>query len=475
MDAIRPPAVAGMFYETNPAALQEQLRGLFEDALKRQIPEERDTRAIILPHAAYVFSGKVAASGVKQLPPDARFSTIFLIGASHRYSFEGAALYRGKGFETPLGVVETDHEVCDQLLEASSLFTANEDVHEKEHGLEVQLPLLQHHLNHPFKIVPLLIGARQAATCRELAKIMQPWFHHDNLFVVSTDFSHYPDDVSARRIDAATTRAILSKQPTQLLSTLQQNQHDCNDRLGTSLCGWPAVLTLMYMCEHNDDCLFHQILYENSGDSPLGDKKKVVGYDAIAVSSSPKSSFQLNQREKDLLLQVARESIASIFTSRKRPLDPAELPMVLKVHTGAFVSIYRKGHLAGCIGHIGQDEPLWQVVQRVARAAATEDTRFRPLEHHEQKDIRIEISVLTPAHKIEDIGEIEPGRHGIIVKLGDKQGTFLPQVAARMNWNALEMLEHCARDKAKIGKNGWKDAELYIYEALVFASAPEKE
>ena len=111
----------------------------------------------------------------------------------------------------------------------------------------------------------------------------------------------------------------------------------------------------------------------------------------------------------------------------------------------------------------------------MARAAATEDTRFRPLEHHEQKNIRIEISVLTPAHKIEDIGEIEPGRHGIIVKLGDKQGTFLPQVAARMNWNALEMLEHCARDKAKIGKDGWKDAELYIYEALVFASAPGKE
>src|SRR5690554_3042255 len=111
MDAIRPPAVAGMFYETNPAALQEQLRGLFEDALKRQIPEERDTRAIILPHAAYVFSGKVAASKVKQVPPDARFSTIFLIGASHRYSFEG------RSEEHTSELQSRPHLVCRLLLE----------------------------------------------------------------------------------------------------------------------------------------------------------------------------------------------------------------------------------------------------------------------------------------------------------------------------------------------------------------------
>jgi MEMO1 family protein len=468
MDTIRQPAVAGMFYESDPELLRQQIKLLFEDAQPPIISNSRKTRALIVPHAGYTFSGRVAASGINQINPDAHFGTIFLIGSSHRTSFDGACVYKGSAFKTPLGDVPVDMETAERLTLASPFFSFSQQPHIKEHALEVSLPLLQYHLQKPFKIVPILVGTHDPKTSYNIAEILQAWFSNDNLFIISTDFSHYPDYNSAKIVDNATIQAILKNSPAKLMETLHNHDHQGIPNLSTSLCGWSAILTLLHITEHDSDLQFHQILYENSGDSPLGDKERVVGYDAIVVSSPKTKSFDLSGAEKKLLIDRARESIGSIFTKKRISANEALLPLALKTHTGAFVSIYRDKHLAGCIGHIGEDEPLWQVVDRVAKSAAIEDTRFKPLAHEEYHNIQIEISVLTPARKITDIGEIIPGKHGILIKKGPQQGTFLPQVASRMNWNALEILEHCARDKAKISADGWKDAEIYIYEALVF-------
>jgi len=125
--------------------------------------------------------------------------------------------------------------------------------------------------------------------------------------------------------------------------------------------------------------------------------------------------------------------------------------------------------LRGCIGRFNPELPLFKVVQNMAVAAGTQDYRFPKVQPDELADIEFEISVLSPMKKIESIDEIELGRHGIYIKKGSSSGTFLPQVARHTGWTLEEFLGHCARDKARIGWEGWKDAEIFIYEAFVFS------
>jgi len=319
----------------------------------------------------------------------------------------------------------------------------------------------------PFSIVPILIGTRNSSTCKAIAEILAPYFTQDNLFVISTDFSHYPNDEDARIVDKDTLEAIISNQPSKLLDALSKHENDNIPGLVTSLCGWPAVLTLLFITSENEESTYTPVMYQNSSDSPSGDEDRVVGYHSIIVTKKVEGSFYLTEQEKLWLLNLARKKIESKFNPTSK-MEPAAVPSIFETHAGAFVSIYNKGKLNGCIGHIGDEKPLWEVVAESAEAAAFDDHRFDALGKEDLDKFTIEISVLTPTRRVHSPEEIIPGRHGIVVKKGFNQGTFLPQVAQRMNWTAIEMLEKCANDKAGIGRNGWKNAELYVYEAIVF-------
>ena len=152
-----------------------------------------------------------------------------------------------------------------------------------------------------------------------------------------------------------------------------------------------------------------------------------------------------------------------IKTSRLVDLYPK-----LKEKCGAFVTLHEHGRLRGCIGHFGEDVPLHETVALMARAAAFEDPRFTPVRRDELDDISLSLSVLTPMRRIQSLDEFELHRHGIYIKKGRRSGTFLPQVADEVNWTKEEFVGHCSRDKAGIGWDGWRDAELYVYEAIVF-------
>lgn len=132
------------------------------------------------------------------------------------------------------------------------------------------------------------------------------------------------------------------------------------------------------------------------------------------------------------------------------------------------MTLNKCGRLRGCIGHFGQDVPLYKIVEHMARAAAFEDPRFDRLRRDELDSIEIEISVLTPMRRIHDISEFKLHRDGIYIKKGSRAGTFLPQVADEVNWTKEEFLGHCSRDKAGLGWDGWRTAQLYTYQAIVF-------
>ena len=210
------------------------------------------------------------------------------------------------------------------------------------------------------------------------------------------------------------------------------------------------------------------LLYQNSGDIDHHDPTRVVGYHAFAIVKKPGAgSFVLTDEEKQQLKTIAMTSIKDTLDGRpisyRRPLSPT-----LAAKCGAFVTLHKNGNLRGCIGHFGEDTPLHETVARMARAAAFEDPRFPPLRRAELDSIDVQISVLTPMRRIYSLDEFELHRHGIYIRKGYRSGTFLPQVADEVNWTKEEFVGHCSQDKAGLGWDGWRDAELYVYEAIVF-------
>ena len=472
---VREPAVAGSFYPANPDQLKTQLSSFFQPLTNSTICE--NSAAIIVPHAGYVFSGEVAASAYAKLNPEKQYSRIFIIGTSHHIAMDGASVYNGDGFKTPLGIVDIDLEVAGKLLENSKIFKVNPAAHDKEHSIEVQLPFLQYRLKKPFKIVPIVISTQNAQTCQKIAQALKPWFTKENLFVISSDFSHYPKYSDAIKTDKTTGDAIASNSPEMFAAAINGNAEKNIPGLATSCCGWSSVLTLLCITSEIPGIGIEHVKYMNSGDNKTyGDKQKVVGYHSYIFTrgNKPESKdFSLTPGDKKALLKFARKTIECRLNKKELPqLNADTLSEAVKSSCGAFVTLTKKDNLRGCIGRFLSEEPLYKVVQQMALAAAFEDTRFSPVRLNELNEIEIEISVLTPLKRIHSPDEFELGKQGIYMIKGRNSGTFLPQVAAETNWNKEEFLVHCARDKAGIGWDGWKDADLYTYEALVFS---EKE
>ena len=471
----RKPAVAGSFYPSDKSELKKVLKEYFSQApaVLKQRP-----LAVIVPHAGYVFSGSVAAAGYKQIDRDAVFQHVFVIGSSHTSWFDGASAYAKGDFITPLGKVKVD-TLTAWLVKKYNFISGVTRPHEREHSIEVQLPFLQYWLKKPFTIVPIIIGGDSPVTCSRIAEALEPFLNSENLFVISTDFSHYAKYSDSNISDSIMAVAVLSNSSQTFLKTKRSAEGNHIPNLETAMCGWTSVLTLLDITEKHPEFAFLKIAHKNSGDSPqYGDKSRVVGYYAIDLVQKKKEevqSFDLSETEKTTLLRIARQTIVEYIKNKKVPeIDEKVLTHGLKVPAGAFVTLTENGQLRGCIGSFQPSESLFSTVRSMAIAAATADPRFEPLKVSEIGRIRIEISVLTPMKRIQSIHEIELGKHGIYIRKGDKSGTFLPQVATDTHWTKEEFLGHCAQDKALIGWDGWKDAEIYTYEALVFGEEEKK-
>lgn len=284
MEAIdRKSAVAGQFYPVNPEKLQKALDSLFAEAIPKQ---HQNVRAIISPHAGYVFSGKVAASTFNQIDGEATYKRVFLLASSHEANFGGAAVYCDGDFEMPYGKVPVDTVFGKRLVERyPEIFSDNRKPHIREHSLEVQLPFLHQIIKTAYWIVPIIIGTSDPSICQDIAKALKPWFNENNLFIISSDFSHYPKEKDAQIIDELTKEAILSNDPEKLLTTLAENDKKRIYHLATSLCGWTSVLTLLYMTAGNLSMKYHAIAYQTSANAiNYGNPDRVVGYWGISVS-----------------------------------------------------------------------------------------------------------------------------------------------------------------------------------------------
>jgi len=460
----RKPAAAGRFYPADPQELRAMLKKMFSEA---KSCEYSQVLGIVSPHAGYLFSGTVAASGYNQVDPEKQYENVFVIGSSHYITLPGASVYNKGDYITPLGSVKVNTSLADKLISENPVFAFSPDADRAEHCLEVQIPFLQYRLKQGFTLVPIVIGSQSASTCRVIAEALKPYFNERNLFVFSTDFSHYPSWADARQADKATCDAIVSGKPDELVRFLEDYRKKDIQNLSTNLCGWTSILTLLYLTSGDSQVEIHPVHYMNSGDTDFGDKKQVVGYWSLAVTKP----FDFTRQEKISLLDIARKAIEKHLHDRRIPEPDPAVSINLSVRAGAFVTLKEHGKLRGCIGRFTADLPLYKLISDLAVASATEDTRFEPVDAAETDSLKIEISVLSPLRKIKSIEQVTLGKHGIYIRKGHNSGTFLPQVAIETGWTREEFVGHCARDKAAIGWNGWKDAELFVYEACVFSES----
>jgi AmmeMemoRadiSam system protein B/AmmeMemoRadiSam system protein A len=465
----RTPAFAGSFYPAGRQALESNLEQLFAQA--RPMEFKGKIQSLIVPHAGYPYSGIVAASAYKSIPRDASYRNIFIIASSHREQFAGASVYNVGNYMTPLGEVEVNRELGGTLAAQNRSISYYPKAHDREHSIEVQIPFLQYYFEDLPPIVPIVMGSSTVAAARDLAAALHPYFIPENLFIISSDFSHYPDYQDAVRIDRLTAESIERKDPENFYNTLRKNSREGIPNLVTSTCGWSSILTMLYLADTREDMEITPVLYRNSGDSRQGDRERVVGYWAIAghlVETGP-GAFLLSPEDKQALLELSRNTL-EIYVEQGKIYEPElkSLPPSLKKPAGAFVSLYTGDRLRGCIGNFNPAEPLWFVVQEMTIAAAANDPRFAAVEAPELQYIQIEISVLTPLQKIDSIDEFQLGKHGIYITKNGKSGTYLPQVAENTGWSKEEFLGHCSREKAGLGWEGWKSADLFTYEAIVF-------
>jgi AmmeMemoRadiSam system protein B/AmmeMemoRadiSam system protein A len=466
----REPVVSGKFYASDPDSLKNDLNQLFTLAKK---PESyKAIQALIVPHAGYIFSGETAANAYAQLNPDKAFETIFILAPSHHQAFNGASIYNRGNYKTPLGEIAVDFKTTQMLLDKNSHFLFRPTAHMQEHSIEVQLPFLQHYLNKPFKIVPMLIGTQNIRILEVLAQSLAPYFNKKNLFIISSDFSHFPNYKDALFADKHMAEAIEKNSTEALQKAVHDNETRKLKNLATSACGIAGIFILLNITKNRENINLEALKYMNSGDSPYGDKDRVVGYWAIQVHSQPfNSTFTLTDNDKNTLLDLAQKTLnAFLYENKIPPVDENCLSEVLLSKNGVFVSLHHTHTLRGCIGCFQSNDVLYKLIQKMVIAAASNDTRFTPVKSHELEHISIEISVLTPMIHINSKDEIEIGKHGIYIKKGNKHGTLLPQVATNNNWNIDEFLGYCSKNKAGIGWDGWKMADVYTYEAIVFSA-----
>lgn len=431
----RAAAVAGAFYPADPGTLTRDLDALLAHAHSRLEPGEPALKAIIAPHAGYIYSGPVAATVYARLASFAgRVRRVVLLGPAHRVEVRGLALPGAHAFATPLGCVPLDDTAPALLADLPQVGVSGE-AHALEHSLEVHLPFLQRVLGD-FKLIPLVVGR---ASAEEVAQVLDRlWGGDETLVVVSSDLSHYLSYGQAQAADRDTARLILNRQPT--LDPYQA-------------CGAAPVNGLLVAAARRG--LGARLLdLRNSGDT-AGDRSRVVGYASFGFYADAAAA---GDTRGEILIPIARSAIGGMFG-----LDFAtrEDHAFLHEHGACFVTLTRHGKLRGCIGSLQPHRKLLDDVRANAKAAAFLDPRFQPLTGTEFKSTLVEISLLSPsepmqfASEAEAIAGLRPGVDGVILEFGDQRGTFLPQVWEQIP-DAREFFAHLKR-KAGLSADFWAD------------------
>ena len=442
MKKIKYPAAAGTFYPNNALELKKQIEFFAQYC---QNGYTYASRAVIVPHAGLIYSGRLAYEGISLL--DRNLKNLFIFAPAHRVGFEGLSLSGFELWQTPLGEIEVNQQINNELKEK---FNAQffDKAFEYEHSIEVQLPLIQSVFKN-VKIIPLLAGSADYQVISQIIK----YYYDDkeNGFIISSDLSHFLTDEKAKRIDAVTADMI----ETGNIDNFQYEQ----------ACGALGIAGLVDFANKKNYSLI-RIGMHNSG-LTTGDKTRVVGYGSWFLYEGQTNEF-IKKYYSKLIIDICRQAIKSKF---EPDIEEIKYPQVFGRIGACFVTLEKNNTLRGCIGSVIARRPLINDIIMNAKNSAFSDPRFLPVQQNEISQLKIAVSILSEPKKISFTDEndllrqMRPNIDGIIIKDGIYQAVYLPSV-----WEQLpdkrEFLE-TLKVKAGLNPDYFSDTfEAYRFETV---------
>ncbi len=445
---------AGTFYPENPDELNNLL-----NSYKQDVKIDYKSKAVIVPHAGYIYSGHAAMAGFQHLEPA---ENIFIIAPSHHESFNNIALPEYTFFETPLGNLEVNNKLIADIAEKFPCIVADE-VFDKEHSIEVQLPFIQNlfipqrqsaadfmkslkKIGKRIRIIPVLVGN---CDYRLISDLISTYWEGSS-FVISSDLSHYYPIQECRQIDTYTATII----ETGKIEFLQPQQ----------ACGMVGIKGLVDFANNNDCSMIRAEMY-NSGDIS-NEKDKVVGYGSWFLYTDSRNEF-IERYYSKYVIEMARQSI--IASINQEEFIPRGIPTVLTQYGASFVTLKLKGELRGCIGSVYPTKPLILDIIDNAKNAAFQDPRFEPLTIEELENLEVSVSILSSIERIsfkderDLLSKIYP--YGVIIAERNKRAVYLPVV-----WEQLpdrEIFLNSLKEKAGLPPNYFSGTlEAYKFSAI---------
>ena len=449
---LRQTAVAGQFYPGEPEALGRMV----DECLARPRARHAVPKALIAPHAGFVYSGPIAGTAYASLAPAReRIARVVLIGPSHRVPFRGFAVSAASAFDGPLGPVMVDRQAVGRIAGLPGV-QVRDDAHRHEHSLEVQIPFLQRVLDR-FAIVPIVVGD---AGTEEIDAVLEAlWGGPETLIVVSSDLSHYHGYEEANALDKAASQAIELLRP-----DLLEDDQACGNRPIRGILARARRLDLRATTLDR----------RNSGDTQ-GAKDRVVGYGAYAFEYS--EAARPEPAHRAALLDAAARSVRHGVVAGAPPkVELGTFAPQLEAMRATFVTLEIDGHLRGCIGSTAPHRPLIEDVVENAYKAAFADPRFPKLAADELERLSFSVSILsTPrpivvADEAALLAELRPDRDGLVLTAGEKRGLFLPQVWATLP-EPRTFLAHL-KTKAGLAEDYWSsEVRAHRFSTETFKTA----
>jgi AmmeMemoRadiSam system protein B/AmmeMemoRadiSam system protein A len=455
---VRAPAISGTFYPSNPSELEASVQYFLREADKHFESTTSAPKAIIAPHAGYIYSGLTAAAVYNRLRPAREIiKRVVILGPCHRVGINGLALPSTEIFQTPFGDIPLDTNAIENIKDLDCVAIFNE-THVDDHSIEVHLPFLQKVIKD-FKLVPLIVGETEPKKVAEVLEIL--WGGPETLILISSDLSHYLDYNQAKILDNQTRQAI--------------EQMDLKALGNEQACGRHSIKGLLMLAKSKGLSVATADI-RNSGDT-AGTKDRVVGYGSWyfdenyvgSLDNKDKFGFLTNNILKQHGNTLLRFAASTIFSKLLHPKTTKyktlpKLDKMLNEPGASFITLNKKGQLRGCIGSIQAWQPLIKDIAENACKAAFEDPRFPKLTlgEIESGKIEISISILSPQTQIhfsdetDLLAQLQPGIDGIVLTEGTPyRGVFLPVV-----WEQLpdpKQFINQLKRKAGLPEDYWSD------------------
>jgi len=440
-EGIRKAVFAGSWYPDNPEELSEQIYSFLEKVEYQNL----NVKAVIVPHAGYMFSGQTAAYAFKQINKSAK--KVIILGTAHRYPLIGACAIDYKFYDSPLGKVKVSDDVKQFLTEQNVFSIPEADT--GEHSIEIEIPFLQKVLTY-FEILPVIVGKVDP---KEFSKLLEKYNTDESVIVASVDLSHFHKYDDALKYDRYSINNVLELNPEGIRKAEIDSPY--------------AVAALIELAKRKK-WKTKLLDYKNSGDI-VSDRSSVVGYSAIVFYEDIEPEYFTGD-EQDSMVNIAKNA-AEMFVRTGKRYSETNYSLKFKESLACFVTVKIGDELRGCIGTIEPINTLFNSLVDNAISAVSRDPRFSPVREKELNSLNYEVSVLSPPELFEpkSIDELFDGikGKGLIIKKDFRSAVYLPQVWEHFSDEKGFLKSLC--QKAGMFADEWKnykDMKYYVFNLI---------